>query len=116
MIVATWEMMRSEATQLLNNGEMFPGVRRKTTSGLNLVSTAHAAAPLTVTVIVVGPGGTVSMGSAQGSVTVTELHAAWNALAVAQQAAVPLTLAQVMEILNAVAPNLAALSMPPEFD
>ena len=99
-----------------NNGEMFPGVKGKATSGLNLVSTAHAAVPVMVTVIVVGPGGTVSVGTAQGSVTLTELQAAYAALGMAPGTPVTLPLAEVMDTLNDVAPNLAALSMPPEFD
>ena len=94
----------------------FPKTLGKTTSRLNLISTAHAAAPVMVTVVVVGPNGTVSVGTAQGTVTATELHAAYAALGAAPGAPVAMPLAEVMSVLNAVAPNLAALSMPPEFD
>ena len=104
------------AMAVTDEGQKFPGVVGKTSSRLKLISTAHAAAGVTVTVVVVGPGGTVSMGTAQGTVTVSELNAAYAALGVAPGAPIAMPLSQVMTILNAVAPNLAALSMPPEFD
>ena len=97
-------------------GDQFAAFQKSFAPKLSLVSTAHAAAPVTVTVIVVGPNGAVSMGTAMGTVSVGELNAAFAALGVAPGAPVTMSLAQIMTTLNAVAPNLAALSMPPEFD
>jgi len=103
------------AIAVTNNGDKFPAAMGKT-SRLNLIGTAHAAGPVPVTVIVVGPGGSATIGTVQGTVTVEELNAAFAALGAKPGAPVVMPLSQVMEILNAVAPNLAALSMPPEFD
>ena len=104
------------AMAVTHEGAKFPSTHGKTSSKLNFISTAHAAGPVIVTVVVVGPNGTISVGTAQGTVTATELHAAYAAMGAAPGAPVAMPLAQVMATLNAVAPNLAALSMPPEFD
>lgn len=97
-------------------GEEFTASRKSSAPKVSLVSTAHAAAMVPVTIIVVGPNGTVGMATSMGTVTVGELNAAFAALGVAPGAPVSMPLSDVMAILNEVAPNLAALSMPPEFD
>ena len=98
------------------DGEQFAAFHRSFAPKVSLVSKAHAAGTVPVTVVVVGPNGTVSVTTALGTTQVAELNAAFAALGAAPGAPVKLTLAQVMSTLNAVAPNLAALSMPPEFD
>ena len=97
-------------------GNQFAAFQKSFAPKLSLVSTAHAAAAVPVTVIVVGPNGTVGMATSMGTVSVGELNAAFAALGKAASSPIPMTLAQVIETLNTVAPNLAALSMPPEFD
>ncbi len=103
------------AVGVTGNAHEFPTTVGKTSSRLHFISTAHAATAF-VTVVVVGPNGTVTVGTSQGTVTASELNAAYAAMGAAPGAPVALPLAQVMTTLNAVAPNLAALSMPPEFD
>ncbi|MFC1581151.1 FecR domain-containing protein, partial [Thermodesulfobacteriota bacterium] len=98
------------------DGEQFAAFQKSFAPKVSLVSTAHAAAAVPVTVIVVGPNGSVTVKTTLGTTQIKDLQGAFAPEGAAPSGPVPMTLTEVLAALQSVSPELAALSMPPEFD